>query len=548
MKISTYVATSVDHELSANIIDLCPVGALNNKPYRYSARAWEMVQRATVSPHDCVGSNMYAHTLRGTLKRIVPKEAETINETWLSDRDRFGFEGMYSPDRLLSPRIKNNGQWRNLGWDDALQLLTEKMHAGSGDKVGFLASPSGTLEEYALLARIADALGSANIDHRLRRLNFDDEQHDPVFPWLGCEIADIEQQDAIVVVGSNLRREVPIIAHRVRKAALKGAGIAFIDREVNEYLFDVAEYLSGDAILDELCAVAAAAARGGKLPDAVKALCKGVKAEERHGKIATLLADAQSSLVLVGLVAGRDPDFAALRALAGAIAGSTGSRLGFLSEGSNSAGAHLAGVTPHRRAGGAARERSGLNAAEMPGADLDTVLLLGTEPDSDMSGAQGAVSQLAKKPFVAAMTPFSSPALLELADLLLPIGTFAETSGTYVNCEGRWQSFTGVANPVGEARPGWKVLRVLGNLLGIEKFDYQSSEEIRIELEQQLGSIQPDNSRSNKDPVQSVRNKATAKGSDLDIPMYAVDGLVRRATPLQLTPEARRSQRREEAA
>ncbi len=226
MKIGTYIEQSVDHEMSANIIDLCPVGALNNKPYRYSARAWEMEQRATVSPHDCVGSNMYAHVLRGTVKRIVPRENESINETWLADRDRFSYEAIYSSDRLLTPRIKESGVWRELDWEDALNTAAERLKAADADKIGVLASPNITVEEGHLLARIASHLGTPNIDHRIERRDFSDQDSDPVFPWLGCEIADIEQFDAIFVVGSNLRNEAPILAHRVRKAALAGASIS----------------------------------------------------------------------------------------------------------------------------------------------------------------------------------------------------------------------------------------------------------------------------------------------------------------------------------
>jgi NADH-quinone oxidoreductase subunit G len=548
MKISTYVAKSVDHELSANIIDLCPVGALNNKPYRYSARAWEMVQRASVSPHDCVGSNMYAHTLRGTLKRMVPKENEAINETWLADRDRFGFEGMYSTDRLLTPRIRENDQWRDVEWDEALQLLAQRLQDSAGERIGVLATPSATLEEYALLRGIADSLGSSNIDHRLRRRNFLDQHNDPVFPWLGCDIEEIESLQAMVIVGSNLRREVPIIAHRVRKAALNGARIAFFNHEEYEYLFNAEQYLAGDSLVDELAAVTVASAKGAALPDTVKGLCDRVKVEARHKNVAAMLAEAESSLVLLGLIAGRGTDFAALRALADAIAGSTGSRVGFLSEGSNSAGAHLAGVLPHRQAGGAARKTIGLNADEIPGADLDAVLLFGVEPDRDMGPGHEAARQLSERSFVAAMTPFTSSALQKCADLLLPIGTFAETSGTFVNCEGRWQSFAGVANPVGQARPGWKVLRVLGNLLGIESFDYETSEAIRSEFEEKLGAVSPDNSYAGTEPVQRAGDDKAAPEMGLDIPMYEIDSVVRRATALQLTPEARRRQSREEAA
>lgn len=548
MKISTYVAKCIDHELSANIIDLCPVGALNNKPYRYSARAWEMIQRETISPHDCVGSNMYAHSLRGTLKRIVPREAESINETWLADRDRFGFEGIYSGDRLERPCVKENGEWRNLDWDEALQLLASRLKSAQGDRVGILSSPNATLEECVLLSRLADAIGTANIDHRLRRRNFSDQANDPVFPWLGLDIAEIENQQSILVAGSNLRREVPIIAHRVRKAALKGAKVSFLNREVHQYYFDVARAVTGQSTVDDLAAVVVAAAKGGRLPQTVAALCKAVKPRAHHEDTAAELADAADSMILLGLIAAREPEFAAIRALAAAVAELTGAAAGFLSEGCNSVGAHLAGVLPHRSFGGAPREDAGLHAGGMAAADLDTLLLFGVEPDKDMSAGGEALAGPEQRPFVAAMTPFSSDALRRSADLLLPIGTFAETAGTFVNCEGRWQSFTGVANPVGQCRPGWKVLRVAGNLLGIDGFDYLTSEQIRDEFRDRLGEVGPDNSYPGEASVSRQSDDPSETSEGLDVPMYEVDGVVRRATALQLTPEARRVQGNEKAA
>jgi NADH-quinone oxidoreductase subunit G len=538
MKISTYIAQTIDHELSANIIDLCPVGALNNKPYRYSARAWEMMQRATVSPHDCAGSNMYVHSLRGTVKRVVPKENEAINETWLSDRDRFSYEGIYSDDRLLVPRVKEDGNWRDIGWEDALQLCAGKLKASSGGKVGILASPSATVEEAWLLARLAEGVGSSNIDHRLRRRDFSDQDNDPAFPWLGCDIAAIQDLDAILMVGSNLRREAPIIAHRVRKAALRGARVAMVNRNVHPYFFDVAPYISGNSLADELAGIAAAAASG-TLPEAVRGLCEGVSPTDEHKEIARSLADAGDGLVLAGNVAARDADFAAIRALTAVIAELTGARAGYLSEGANSAGAHLAGVLPHRKYGGAARESDGLDASRMLGAQLDALLLFGIEPEQDHAAGSDALDNLiSQQGFVAAMTAFASPDLLRTADLLLPVGTFAETSGTFVNCEGRWQSFGGVASPVGEARPGWKVLRVLGNLLDLDGFDYQTSESVRDELRSQLGDIEPDNGYRG---TSALRRNTSDLQDDADVPMYEVDAVVRRAVALQLTPEAVRA-------
>ncbi len=540
MKIGTYIEKNIDHELSANIIDLCPVGALNNKPYRYSARAWEMMQRPTVAPHDCVGSNLHAHVLRGTVKRIVPRENESINETWISDRDRFSYEAIYSPERLLVPQVKESGNWRELDWEEALQIAADRLKSANAEKTGVLASPSATLEEAHLLARLAEHLGTANIDHRLSRADVSDQDADPVFPWLGCEIADIETQQALFVVGSNLRHEAPILAHRVRKAALAGASVSFANTVENEYFFDIANSLHGAGLVELLSGVAVAAADG-KLPARVASICEGVTPSDEQKSIAGALAEADNALLLLGVGASRHGSFSVLRALAAAICDATGARLGYLSAGANGAGAHLAGVLPHRGAGGKRRDKAGFAAAEMLDASLDALLMLNVEPDADLSAAADAVGKLAKQSFVVALTPFVSDALLESTDLLLPIGTFAETSGTYVNVAGTWQSFPGVANPVGQARPAWKVLRVLGNLIDAPEFDYDSSEEVRDELAAQLGQIEPDNSLAAGTDSLQRPNGSDAPNAAHNVPLYSVDGLVRRAHALQLTAEARRA-------
>ncbi len=531
MQIGTYIEKSIDHELSANIIDLCPVGALNNKPYRYSARAWEMVQRPTVSPHDCVGSNLFAHVLRGTVKRIVPRDQESINETWISDRDRFSYEGIYSADRLHAPRVKKNGEWRDTDWETALRLLAEKLSAAAGDKVGMLVSPSATVEEGHLLARLADHLDSANIDHRLRQQDFSDQGNDPVAPWLGVDIAALEKADVLLLAGSDIRREAPILAHRIRKAAVAGASVCFADEERRPYLFDVAAYLSDDGLVGELAGIAVAACKD--LPASVANICAGVTASDEQQRVAKLLSDGERGVVLLGNAAGRHPAASAVRALVAAIANATGADFGYVSEGANSFGLHLAGVLPHRGQGGDHRVQAGRNATDIADAELEALLLFGAEPGADMPALAPS-----KHNFVAACTPFRSDDLDACADLLLPIGTFAETAGTFVNCEGRWQSFGGVANPVAEARPGWKVLRVLGNLLDADGFDYETSEEVRDELRSQLGESEPDNRYPGSEALPQPNGSAAANAAD--VPMYAVDGLVRRASALQLTPEAER--------
>ncbi len=541
MKIGTYIEQSVDHELSANIIDLCPVGALNNKPYRYSARAWEMVQHATVAPHDCVGSNIYAHVLRGTVKRIVPRPNEAINETWISDRDRFSYEAVYSDDRLLRPRLKDSGEWREVDWDDALAAAADALRAADAGKTGIIATPAVTVEEGHLLAQLADHLDTANLDHRTGRRDIADQDNDPIYPSLGCRIAELEGMDAILVAGCNVRAEAPIIAHRLRKAALAGAKVSFANSVDYEYFFDVADYVSGKGLVELLAGIAVAAAHGSDLPDAVADLCEGVAASAADKRIAASLKEADDAIVLLGTLAGRHSAYTAVRALSAAVAELTGARFGGLTEGPNTAGAHLAGVLPHRTQGGENRESTGLGVADILTTPMDAVVLVNVEPDADVRVSEDAVAELSAQKNVIALTPFVSDLLLESADVLLPTGTFAETSGTYVNVEGEWQSFGGVANPVGEARPTWKVLRVLGNLVEAPGFDYVTSEDVRDEFVAQLGEVRTSNDYEGSSRI-AKPNGEDSPQDEIDVPLYSVDSVVRRARALQLTDAARRAE------
>ncbi len=537
MQIGTYVEKTVDHELSGNIIDLCPVGALNNKPYRYSARAWEMLQRPTVAPHDCVGSNLYAHVLRGTVKRIVPRENESINETWISDRDRYSYEGIYAGDRLPVPLLREGNAWREIDWESALELAAARLRA-AGSKTGVLASPSSTVEEGYLLAKLAGHLGTPHVDHRLSRRDTSDQDHDALFPWLGMPIAEIESQQAIFVVGSHLRHEAPIIAHRVRKAAVAGAAVSFASLLRQEYFFHVHRYLAGAGLVEMLAGVAVAAC-GAKLRPSISAVCEGIKADEAQKAVAESL-NVERGLVLLGNVANRSPAFSTIRALAAEIAAASGATFGTLTEGANTAGLHLAGVLPHRELRGRTKPATGRPAATMLEVSHDAVVLLNTEPDADLPAVDAAVEKLGRQGFVVALTPFDSPALRQCADLLLPIGTFAETSGTYVNVAGTWQSFAGVSNPVAQSRPAWKVLRVLGNHLGIPGFEYVSTEEIRDELVAALGDVTPVAQAAG--PTRYAKaDKDVSAEAFIHIPLYSVDGLVRRADALQRTQAARRA-------
>lgn len=515
--ISTFVETTVDHELSGNIIDLCPVGALNNKPYRFSARAWEMVQLPTIAPHDCLGSNMNAHVVGGRLKRIVPRTNDAINETWLADRDRFSCEAVYAPDRQGTPLVRDHSGLREATWEEALDVAAEGLRRLRGN-LGVLASPSATTEEGYLLARIARHLGTADIDHRLRRSDFRGQDADPPFPWLGMAVADAEALDAVCVIGSDLRHEVPLLAHRVRKAALRGAHVSFVDTSHREYLFEVGEYLVGDDLVAELGRLVAAARLAGA-------------SDAAADNVIAALRDSGAKAVLIGQIAMRHPRFADIRALAGELAQLTGARLGFIPEGANAAGLSLAGVLPHRAAGGRPAEVSGAHAADIVADPARGLILFGVEPQFDCGDAAAGLRAVESAGFVVAFSPFVDQTLRSHADVVLPIGTFAETSGTFVNAAGDWQSFTGVAMPFGESRPGWKVLRVLGNLIALPDCDYETSDAVRDELRAAIGDVRPE-PMSFAAPTEGATPVATDTG---DVPMYQIDALVRRAQCLQLT-------------
>ncbi|MEM9403931.1 MAG: NADH-quinone oxidoreductase subunit NuoG [Pseudomonadota bacterium] len=532
MKIGTYIETSIDHELSANIIDLCPVGALNNKPYRYSARAWEMLQRPTVSAHDCVGSNLSAHVLRGTIKRVVPRDNDDINETWISDRDRFSYEGIYSSERLMAPRVRSGKTLDVSDWETALQQVADKLRDARGDEIGFVVSPSATVEEGQLLSELARHLGTHSLDHRLRAGDTSDQKHDPIAPTLGCSINEFEASTAVLVAGSNLRREAPILAHRLRKASLNGASINFVNDTQYEFLFEVAGNLYEAGLVAELAGVAVAC---GEVSAAAADICAGVEPTDAQRDAADALKSGEVSRVVLGNIAARHPAAAALRALAGSIAAATGSTLGYISEGANSVGLHLTGILPHRTAGGASRASEGQTVREMVNGGVKVLMIFGAEPGVDMPAVDAT-----KHEFVVGLSPFRSRAMEEACDVLLPIGTFAETSGTFVNCESRWQSFGGVASPVGEARPAWKVLRVLGNLLGADGFAYESTEEVLRVARDAVGEPLLDTVYAGGEVIAKPNGNATADAS-IDVPMYEIDSVVRRASALQLTPEARRS-------
>ena len=542
VQISTYVEKTVDHELSGNIIDLCPVGALNNKAYRYRARAWEMTQHPLVSPHDCAGTNLFGHVLRGRLMRVVPRANDGINESWVADRDRYSCEGLYAADRAQKPMVKEGGAWREVDWESALEAaasgLQKVVREHGAGQLGVLVSPAATTEESYLAARIARALGSENVDHRLRRQDFRDASGDPVAPTLGCGIAELERASAVLLVGSDVRKEVPIIAHRIRQGAVRhGSKVASINTRAVNVLFPLVANLAsnGYGMAQHVAAVLAAALRssGQTAPASVAGALEGIAPTAEHERIAAMLAQGELRVILLGALAERHASFAELRTLAAALAAVTGAKLGYLPEGANAVGASLAGATPHRGAGGRAVAKPGLAAVEMLNARLRGYVLVGGVESADVAQPGAAESALQGAECVVALTPYASEEQKANATVILPVAAFAETSGTWVNVEGRWQSVPGAARPPGEARPAWKVLRVLGNLLGLTGFEYLSSEEVRDELQREVGEFAAGQ-------VASTFNvgRLAALDATREVGLYAVDAVVRRSRPLQETRDA----------
>lgn len=537
-EISTYVERALTSELSGNIIDVCPVGALTSKPFRFQARAWELRASEAIAPHDCVGSNLEIHQRRDEVLRVVPRENEAINEVWLSDRDRFSYEGLHAADRLCTPQVKQDGAWREVSWEALLDTLVPRLKAvvgDDGDALGVLVSPSATLEEMYLLNRLAEGLGCRHIDHRLRTLDFSDQDTLPSFPTLGQTIEDFGRSDAFFLIGSWLRKEQPILGHRLRMAALAGARVAVLNPIDYEFLFPIAQrhIVRPSAMPRRLAGIVRALAehKGIAVPD----FAADVEVDAHQRETAELLLEARAATVVIGTTAMHHPQAAMLRSQAAWLAEQSDSILALVTDGANAAGAWLAGCLPHRSAAGALREPAGHHAAAMLEAPRRAYFLFGMDPDADVADPAALDRALGEAELVVAFTAFDHPRLRERADFLLPIASFGETSGTFVNAEGRWQSFPGAVPPPGAARPGWKVLRALGSLLALPGFTWMSSEEVRDELRARVGEAKIEvcgiaHLGALPRPLDGLERCA-------DVPAYAVDALVRRAPSLQATPD-----------
>lgn len=543
MEITTYVQQALHSELSGNIIDICPVGALTAKPSRFRARSWELTQLPSVSPHDCIGSNLNVHTRNGKVMRVVSRENKAINEMWIADRDRFSYEGLYHPDRITQPLVKLDGEWEKTDWMPALDFavggLRRVMATSSGDQIAALASPNATLEELYLLQKLLRGLGSSNLDHRLRQSDFRDQSELPLFPGLGRPIEDLENADGVLLVGSNLQKEQPLAALRLRKAYLKGAVIMAVNPMDYRFHFRLkAKKIAAPHELVYMLAGLAKALITEDMRDAdpkLVALLQMVAVDDTQRAMAEQLKKSKQGFVLLGSLALNHPEASVLRKLAQFIAEVTQCQLGFMTEGANAAGAWLMGVVPHRRPGGKVNTQVGLTAMGMLEKNRKAYVLLHVEPDLDCANPALMHSALKQADFVVAFSAFNSPELQALANVILPVAPFTETSGTFINAAGEWQSFKPVASLFENTQPGWKVLCSLGNLLQMPGFRYESAEIIREEIRSTIEKVEVMRDQISWKDVCLTVPQETGITRVGEVPLYAIDALVRRAKALQAT-------------
>ncbi len=529
-EITTITGSTIDSELSGNMIDICPVGALTSKPFRYSARTWELSRRKSISPHDSTGANLIVQVKANKVMRVLPLENEAVNECWIADRDRFSYEALNSGARLTAPMIKQGGEWQTVDWNTALGYVADglkRVKAEFGTEgIGALGSPHATVEELHLLAKLMRGLGSQNVDHRTRQADFSSAPAPGHARWLGRPIAELTTLDRALVIGSFLRKDHPLFAQRLRQAAKHGAQVHGLHALADDWLMPmgVRVIAAPSAWVDALARIAAAVAKAKGVPSPMPA-----DADDQARAIADSLLSGERKAVLLGNAAVQHPQASALRALAAWIAEQTGATTGEFGEAANTVGAQLVGALPGR---------GGLNAGQMLTQPMKALLLLGVEPVLDAADAVAAAKALGGAGLVVSLSPFKDAAA-DVADVLLPIAPFTETAGCFVNAEGRAQSFHGVVKPLGETRPGWKVLRVLGNLLGLEGFEHDSAEQVRAEA---LGDPSTLAERlDNRAALGAFVPVAATAGPEriADVPIYATDPLVRRAASLQRTADAR---------
>jgi len=562
MEIGTYIEKSMVSELSGNVIDLCPVGALTSKPFRYSARTWEMTQHAGIAPHDSIGSNVHFHVKNGEVKRVVPAENEAVNEVWLSDRDRYSYEGLYTNDRLTCPMIKQDGNWQETDWETAIKLVVGKLQDVISSKgpsqIGTLVSPVATTEENYLLQKIIRSLGCNNIDHRVQHIDFQDQKNDPVFPLLGQSIIDLENLNAALLIGAYPRKQQPLLNHRLRKAALNGSDIMVVNQLDYDFNYRISERIisRSNEMTTCLAGILKALSADSKMEADAEDLLNDIQVNETHRAIAKKLSSANNATVLLGSIAESHPQFSEIRYLSQKIAALSNAKLGFLGQAANTTGAWLAGAVPHRGPGSKKNDQPGMDASLMLENMLACYVLFNIEPELDCWNGRLVLEALNTAETVIAFTPYQSEILKESADILLPISIYAENEGSYFNVEGRGQRFSACVPGQGEARPGWKVLRLLATKLDLlKRNEMSSSAEILRQLALELGLSEGESNSIDElygdlenyisdgtfgakqqfGKPNSITAPATSLSRIMDIPMYSVDALVRRASALQQT-------------
>jgi NADH-quinone oxidoreductase subunit G len=537
MEIGTYIQKAIVSELSGNVIDVCPVGALTAKPSRYTARAWELTQHAGVSAHDCVGSNTWVHTHGDKVIRVVPRENESINESWISDRDRFSYTAFKSEQRLTQPLLRENGSLKPVDWETAIDAAAAILNQAEGS-LATLVSPQATLEEHYLAQKLTRALGSASIDHRLTQVDFSAQQNAPVMPWLGRSLASVETLDAALIVAGNLRYQQPLLSHRLRKAAIhNNARLSSIGHVTGQYNFALQNELAGSAaqVIADLAGVAIALAELGAKPLSphLARILQGCEVTTVHRDIAGSLADAANVAVIVGIDALANPQLSLLQEICEAITELAGATLGYLSNSANSAGACLAGALPHRGPAGVALDTEGEHAAAIVSAKHRVLLTFAVNPLLDIAAA-GQLSD--NNESIIAISSFDNEFIQQQAHLVLPLAAVVESSGSFVNVEGLWQSFKGCVQSRGDSRQGWKILTALGQVTRPGEFDYADSVAVRNELK----ALCSDVALSNLCGIQSgikAMPKASAKVEKIGFtPIYASDDMTRLSPPLQATP------------
>jgi NADH-quinone oxidoreductase subunit G len=557
-EILSFVGKTVDSELSGNVIDLCPVGALVSKPFRYSARTWELSRRKSISPHCGLGSNLVVQVKQNRVMRVLPRDNEAINECWLSDKDRFSYEGLNSEDRLIYPMIKRDGQWIKCDWQEALEFtanaLKEIEHKHGVKSIAALGSAHSTSEELYLLQKLMRTMGSGNVDHRLRQSDFRTDKLLQGIPWLGTSIADISQLKSILIIGSTLRKDHPLIAQRMRQAVKNGAQLNIINPVDDDLLVNIANkaVVAPDAIVKVLAEILKAATEikgGASQTDELRQFVNSLSVSSTDNALAmaSSLIDNTPAAIYLGNLSQHHPDYSIINKLGDLIAKITGASYGVLGEAANSVGAYLVGAIPNALPAKKLNysEIDGLNAAQMLGCSNELLdekcrafILMNVEPEFDTYNSQQALKTIKSSEFVVSMSVYKGNAE-DYADVLLPITPFSETSGTYINTEGRIQSFNGVVSPLGEARPAWKVLRVLANLLGLEGFNHETPEQVRAEVFPEGFEIDQylNNTLKTFDTAIKISEGHNVQRIG-EIPIYRADPIVRRAGSLQATRDA----------